>query len=147
MDLGLRLKASKSSSKRSCSITALVLGLLGCVGNAPMETALDQPVPSDHGRFSVTVTVPTHSLQRGANQFVVQVRNQDETPGTLTHVTAIMPAHGHTANLPTITEQGTGRFDVRDLDLVMPGQWQVTLTLSRTGATDDDQATVWANVP
>jgi hypothetical protein len=116
--------------------------LAGCVGGGPELTPLNAPVASDHARFQVTVQVPAGALQRGANDFVVVVQNADRSPGVLTHLTAVMPAHGHTAPAPAITAAGDGRFAVHALEITMPGDWQLTLTVSRTGATDDDTASV-----
>lgn len=126
---------------------ALALAACGCAGDPPPPTtALNAPVASDHARLTVVIEVGPAGFHRGANEFAVRVQNPDGSPGVLTHVTAIMPTHGHTANAPVLADQGGGRFGVSALDLTMPGEWQFDLAVSHSGARDDDQLTAWIEV-
>jgi hypothetical protein len=131
---------------RSHAIAVLVAACSACVGPPPMTTPLNVPIASDHDRFTVTLTTMDGTLHRGSNTFAVRVVASDGTPAQLVQVTAVMPAHGHGTDVPLIEAAPDGTFRVLYLDFTMPGEWLLTLSLSRTGATADDRATVWAEI-
>ena len=110
-----------------------------------MQTALGPPIESDGLRYSVTVETAGNALRLGTNALTVHVTNADGSAAILTRIVAWMPAHGHASNAPDIVDRGGGRFDVQSLDLTMPGEWLISLKLSRDGSTEDDAATIWAD--
>jgi hypothetical protein len=56
--------------------------------------------------------------------------------GTQLQVVPYMPDHRHGTTVPTITAQPDGSFSVTQVNLFMPGLWQVTVTAT-AGATTD----------
>jgi hypothetical protein len=129
-----------------CAGLLLAFALAGCCCFAqdPPPTPLNVPVASDHQRLTVVVETEPGGFRHGFNRFSVRVINLDASAGVLTGLTATMPAHGHTTGAPGVFDRGDGRFEVVGLDIDMAGTWQLDLSLSRTGATEDDRATVWA---
>jgi hypothetical protein len=116
------------------------LGLLLCVSGcvaAPDDAAhlsLENPLSqqSEQGLVEATVALETADLTRGPNDFLITLRptvdgSADEGAARLTSVEAVMAAHGHHADAPSIVPETAGRFRVAQLDLFMSGRWQVRL--------------------
>ncbi|RKH04257.1 hypothetical protein D7Y13_31240 [Corallococcus praedator] len=128
-------------------MTMLVLWmlLLGAVPPAPMigsdagtvnTELLVGTATSASGRLRVEVRSSATSLKRGVQVFrvrVTEVASGKPMPrGTLT-VQPWMPAMGHgISDTPRITERGPGDFEVSELDLFMPGAWELRFTLKDT---------------
>lgn len=127
--------------------TALLLCLL--VSAAPptkpsapeSETAARPPlsesvasVTSTSGRLRIEVLTDTLPLRRGPRRFLVRVTESatgKPVPGLQLAVQPWMPTMGHGLDEPVrITPRGPSDFEISDLDLFMPGAWELRLSLS-----------------
>ncbi|WP_426745460.1 FixH family protein [Myxococcus faecalis] len=91
------------------------------------------------GRWHIKVLASSDKLKRGPQRFTVRVTDsatgKPMSKGTL-HVEPWMPSMGHgISETPRVTPQGEGLFEVTDLDLFMPGTWELRFTLE--GPTQD----------
>ena len=119
----------------------------GCVG-APTDTQAlnggNRVVQSStSGLVQATVSLSAAILQRGQNDFLIELRSSDSadadaepepesdagsavgTPALVSAV-ATMPAHGHSVMATSIASEGSA-YRVHGLDLFMSGLWQVDL--------------------
>jgi hypothetical protein len=128
---------------------ALALAALVLVG---CNTAADDPAQTLHGdepvhvssRQRIDVDVrPAAPIQLGKNSVFVQF--PADVQAELATVAALMPAHGHGSQPPTIERVGTNAFVVNDIVLYMSGRWELRLGL-RVGA-QEDEAIVAVDVP
>ncbi|MCY1043724.1 FixH family protein [Corallococcus sp. bb12-1] len=91
---------------------------------------------SASGRLRVEVRSSAPSLKRGVQVFhvrVTEVATGKPIPGGTLSVQPWMPAMGHgISDTPRITERGPGDFEVAELDLFMPGAWELRFTLKDT---------------
>ena len=88
-------------------------------------------------------TAPTQPPARGVVDVELVVRGGDGAPiGNLAlEVVPWMPAHGHgTSVTPTVVDLGNGHYWVRDLDLYMPGEWDLRLSLGEAPTRQADAA-------
>jgi hypothetical protein len=98
-----------------------------------------QTLTSDSGQLRVEVrTGPDQPPQHGLCS--VELRFTDAKTGAPAAgdvaVVPWMPAHNHGASvLPSVAPSGPGRYTVQNLELFMPGTWELRTTL--TGATSD----------
>ncbi len=99
-------------------------------GGQPLEQR------SEHGLVEATVSLESAELVRGANDFSITLRAvEGSAVPVLSHVDAVMAAHGHSVSAASIVTDGdTSR--VRDLDLFMSGRWQVTLGVELETSSD-----------
>jgi len=77
---------------------------------------------------------------RGNNEWTLQLVDGAGTPisGATVTVTPFMPDHNHGASLKAIiTEPSPGTYDIKQVNLWMPGFWQTTVTATPTGGTLD----------
>jgi YtkA-like len=76
---------------------------------------------------------------KGENDWTVTLMDAHGSPmsGAALTVKPWMPDHGHGSSVvPTITPgSAAGSYQLENLDLFMPGIWQVTLTITPTGGT------------
>ena len=107
-------------------------------GSAVAETSVAS-VTSASGRLRVEVLASATPLRRGVQRFHIRVTEAATgraVPGVELAVLPWMPSMGHGIDgNPRITVLGPGDFEVSDLDLFMPGAWELRLTL--TGKVDD----------
>jgi len=154
----------KSRTARVSRLTCITVALLS-TGGCPKdeepaeEDAGDAPYahaacPADLPELRIGLTAEGESgavqaelmdadnipAEQFLNQWEVQLQEPDGTPITdasLT-VTSFMPAHSHDGRKrTTITELEDGRFDVEDINLWMPGPWEVRLTVESESAGED----------
>lgn len=98
-----------------------------------------QTLMSDSGQLRIEVrTAPDQPPQHGLCS--VELRFTDAKTGAPASgdvaVVPWMPAHNHGASVvPTVTPSSPGRYTVTNLELFMPGTWELRTTLS--GATSD----------
>ncbi len=116
----------------------------GCVG-APVDEGVagDVTLPSERGGFTLVLHHEEGGFRRGVNDLTVRVVDAEGRPAALTAVEAVMPSHTHEADVAQVAATGDV-WRVEDLELLMPGRWQITF---RVG--DDahhDQALVWTTV-
>lgn len=98
-----------------------------------------------------TSATPYAVLDTGTGAFHLEVRTSPDQPpthgvlvvdltvtdkraapvvGAQVQVTPWMPAHGHgTSVTPTVTELGAGKYRVSNVDLYMPGSWQLRTSI------------------
>ena len=77
----------------------------------------------------------------GLNTWVLRVTDGSGTPvaGGLTKVSPFMPYHNHGPSVkPTLVKQPDGSYSVTNIDLFMPGVWQVTVTGAAVDAGSPD---------
>lgn len=78
---------------------------------------------------------------RGNNDWSLQIVDTTSgapVAGAIMTVVPFMPDHNHGTSIkPTITDQGSGMYDVNPVNLWMPGLWQVTVSATPTGGTLD----------
>jgi len=74
---------------------------------------------------------------KGGNTFTVDVTDAMGQPidGAAITVKPFMPDHGHGASVtPTVTPGSeAGRYEVTNVELFMPGIWEITFTVTATG--------------
>ena len=108
-------------------------GLASCVevGGASGELA---SVKSDSGTLSVVVaTVSGAPVERGTNALELHITNASgaAVDGLSLNVVPWMPAMGHGASVkPSVHGEGQGVYLVENLELFMPGLWQLQTTFS-----------------
>lgn len=120
--------------------------LMGMVLAAPPPVASDvsiASVVSASGRFQIEVRARQGPLKRGPQtlRFVVtEAKTHAPATGLQLAVEPWMPSMGHgLSDTPQVSATGPGQFQVADLDLFMPGVWELRLRLSGAAT---DQAVV-----
>jgi hypothetical protein len=105
-------------------------------------------VTSDGGAARIEVRMaPSQPPIRGVNMAELTVTDANGTPLTGLSITMVpwMPAHGHGASTkPEITEKSGGRYVATDVNLPMPGRWDLRMSLS---GEVNDRATASLDVP
>ncbi|MFY2563248.1 hypothetical protein ACN469_36970 [Corallococcus terminator] len=96
-------------------------------------------VTSTSGRLRIEVLTDSVPLRRGPQRFLLRVTEAatgSAIPDTVLAIQPWMPTMGHGLDSPArITRRGTSDFEVTELDLFMPGPWELRLTL--TGPVED----------
>lgn len=138
-----------------CEALALPLLTLGCSSDAkPAATTPDEPeemptgacvgapefsldmeaIGRDKAIKAVLVSAKPAPPVRKTNDWLVEFRDMDDQPlsdVTIGMVQPFMPEHGHDGTFaPTVTPGAEpGQFDVADINLWMPGTWEVRFTV------------------
>jgi hypothetical protein len=82
------------------------------------------------------VQIEGDALVQGSNVVDVSFDPSDGASDVeLLEASAFMPAHGHGTTEPVVVDAGDG-YRVEDLNLFMPGHWEITLEV-RVGGADD----------
>lgn len=130
--------------------SAMLLCLLWSAAPTPTSTApatekastLATPVTSvtsTSGRLRIEVLAAAVPLRRGPQRLrirVTEVATGKPIPSLALALQPWMPTMGHGLDSPArITPQGTSDFEISELDLFMPGAWELRLTLS--GSVED----------
>ena len=75
---------------------------------------------------------------KDANAWMVEVTDNASNgaiTGAQVTVTPFMPDHGHgSSRTPVVTEKGSGKYEVNDVYLTMPGLWKTTISVARPSA-------------
>ena len=116
---------------------ALAVACTACSsGSGPAPTFVAEAFitsTTDSGALRVELRTSPQPPVRGEvdAQFVV-TRIDDGTPvdGLTLRIQPWMPAMNHGAVAPTIAAQGNGTYLVTELDLFMPGHWQLRTDVS-----------------
>jgi hypothetical protein len=118
----------------------IAAGSIACSGSgggqAPTTFSADAYLTAmaDSGALSIQVRTSPQPPQRGTIRVELTVANADDgTPrdGLTLGVVPWMPAHNHgTSVAPTVTAEGQGKYLVTDVDLFMPGHWELRTTFS-----------------
>ncbi|WP_408889253.1 FixH family protein [Myxococcus faecalis] len=89
---------------------------------------------SASGRWHVKVLSTATPLKRGPQRFTVRVSdaaNGKLAQGLELRVQPWMPSMGHGIDeAPRVTSRSDGVFEVSELDLFMPGTWELRFTLA-----------------
>jgi hypothetical protein len=149
---GVRCVAVLLGVGAALSMGAFTSGCSGGGGTAP--TAGDESFPSaayvssssDTGAIHVDVRLaPSQPPARGLSTVELTVERASGEPvdGLDLDIVPWMPAHGHGASLrPSVTPKGGGKYLVSDVNLFMPGRWELRTTIS--GSVSDHVAPVIA---
>ncbi|HEX4447849.1 MAG TPA: FixH family protein [Polyangiaceae bacterium] len=119
------------------AVAGLGLACADCSsGSAATATFPDAPFIStmtDSGNIRVELRTSPQPPARGTIDAQLVVTNAaDGTPRDDLALSILpwMPAMNHGAIHPTITPQGDGKYLITELDLYMPGHWQLRTTIS-----------------
>lgn len=128
------------------SLVAVGLAALpGCSSDGASDTGTISEtaaavVTSDQGALAISVhSAPEAQPTRGVNTLrLVVTRVSDGTPvsGLALDVVPWMPAMGHGASVKPSVQPGPdpGSYDVHNVNLFMPGLWEIRTTISGTSS-------------
>lgn len=124
-------------------ITLLFLCMLLAVpfqqAEAAAVSSTDLTKTGEKGHFRITLDVDRGGLAIGVNAFALTLTDRQNKPvgGAEITVTPWMPEHGHGVwEKPVVTERGSGKYTVGNVTLVMGGQWDIKIAVSK-GALKD----------
>jgi hypothetical protein len=128
------------SSLRLSGALAIALCSSGCSSGGSVAQSESFPtdayavVASDVGGMTIEArTSPAQPPPAGTCSVELTITESDGTPVDGFSIDAVpwMPAMGHGASvIPTLTPKGGGVYQLDDVDLFMPGRWDLHLTLS-----------------
>jgi hypothetical protein len=111
-------------------------------------TACGAPPPPAISTAALTLTAQFDRLPVGRTQNVLRIHVADESGAPLTgatlHVALTMPAHGHTAPSPAVTELDSGEYEAGPIAFSMSGRWEITTTAVKDSRTGEQQLTATA---
>lgn len=123
------------------------VALLAACGGKPQtvtnfpDTALLTTTSVD-GAYTIALrTAPAQPPARGlcTGEYTITDASGAPATGLAVAITPWMAQMGHGATLPTITELGGGKYLLEDVNLFMPGLWELRTTLRGvTAATTTD---------
>lgn len=118
-------------SRMTLACLALAVALCGC-GDAPADDVVAPGATvsyvTDAGRAEVEVKYPETGVVRGVNRFRFR-----SSGATVTSARATMPAHGHHSYAVLGRD---GDAVVADVELTMPGSWELTVRVATTSGDD-----------
>lgn len=125
---------------------ALSLSVAACSGSSGSESHGFTGAPlgvftSDRVGLRVSVRSDPSPPARGVNAVELFVVDQTGAPrdGLQLKIVPWMPAHGHGASVtPSITARGGGRYVADDVDLYMPGRWELRTTITGLEGAGED---------
>jgi hypothetical protein len=114
---------------------------LGCSSDPGTAVSADSfpPAPlftaqSDSGALTIEVrTAPAQPPSRGPSSVEYLITGSDGTPADGLGLSAVpwMPDMGHGASVtPTVASTGGGRYLISDVELFMPGRWELRTTFA-----------------
>lgn len=147
------IQKSLHFSARAATL-ALLLSAVGCGAESDPEGAFDFPdaaydtLEGKAGELVVEVrTAPIQPPARGLSNVELRVATPDGEPldGLTLGAIPWMPDMGHGASVkPQVTAQGDGRYVVKNVNMFMPGRWELVI---QTTGTVEDSATVSFQIP
>jgi len=145
-----------------CQLVLVPLLALGCSGDGkdpaatmtpdpePMDACTGQPpftlgkeaVGKEQAVKAVLIAASPAPPARKTNDWVVEFRDMNDAALTdvdLKSVEPFMPEHGHDGTFAPTVEAGAepGQFDVADINLWMPGVWEVRFSVESPSAGSD----------
>lgn len=134
---------------------AAILALVACgsSGAEPTDGTATFPrdaltkVTSESGAAQIELRVALQPPVRGVNTVELTITDAagKPLPSLVVGVTPWMTAHGHgTSTTPEVKATGAGHYVATDVNLFMPGRWDLRITLA--GETND-RATATLDVP
>jgi hypothetical protein len=138
MNDGARMRGAKGRAPSLVLGALAALGFAGCGGDGqpsgppvfPAEALMS--LPSDAGRFVVTVRTSPQPPVRGVDAVQLQIADSTGAPVDGLSIDAVpwMPAHGHgTSTQPEVAPQGGGVYELTKVNLYMAGLWELRSTL------------------
>ena len=133
------MMASRFSSYALLVLAVSVIPIGACSSGSSSSTNDFSQSPlmtltSDSGKLHVAVrTSPTQPPTRGEQSVQLVITDDDDKPqsGLSLDTTPWMPAMGHGASVtPSVTETSPGTYVVEDVDLFMPGTWELRTTIA-----------------
>jgi len=127
------------------ALLAFLLVLFPLIANAQEEGkftrhyANSKFVISEGGKYSVEMLVIGDMLKTGMNSLdmVVHDSSDHDVMGAKLTVTPWMPEMGHGVKTePTITERGGGLYSAENVEITMPGMWQIKVAVDKDGVED-----------
>ncbi|HEY8074074.1 MAG TPA: FixH family protein [Labilithrix sp.] len=114
----------------------------GAGGDATFPADPITSARSDSGALTLVVrTAPSQPPPRGTCTVELTITDATGAPkdGLVLDVVPWMPAHGHGASVrPSVVAKGGGKYVATDVDLFMPGEWELRTDVS--GSTTDHAA-------
>jgi hypothetical protein len=120
----------------SLLVATVSIACSGSIAREPMTFSAEAYLTAmaDSGALSVQVRTSPQPPARGTIGVELTVTNvADGSPldGLTLGVVPWMPAHNHgTSVAPTVTAEGQGKYLLADVDLFMPGHWELRTTFS-----------------
>ncbi len=138
----LRCSISRVLVLVAVGVSALAVGCSSDGASDPgtISATAAAVVTSDQGSLDISVhSAPEAQPTRGVNTLrLVVTRVADGTPvsGLALDVVPWMPAMGHGASVKPSVEPGPdpGSYDVHNVNLFMPGLWEIRTTISGTSS-------------
>ena len=118
--------------------------LLGCSGETggtgnTFPSAALMTLPGSQGKVSIEVrTAPVQPPSRGVTSVEYRITDKNGAPvdGLTLGVVPWMPDMGHGASISTtVTNEGGGRYLISDVELFMPGKWELRTAVTIRGPT------------
>lgn len=120
-------------------VAPLVAMLAACSAPPPAPSSDAFPaepfvtVASDSGRLNAEVrTAPSQPPARGVGTVELTLTDHDGEPadGLALEVVPWMLSMGHGSSVvPTVTPEGGGKYRIDDVDLFMPGRWELRVSI------------------
>ncbi len=139
----VRKRLSFAAVSRNVALFVASAALAACSGAGASPGGAPQVLrfTSDSGAYHVDVTTDSGGApMRGENTLVLTIADAETgAPASGLTVTMVpfMPAMGHGASItPTVTESPGGKYVATDVDLFMPGTWELRTTIASASATD-----------
>lgn len=135
-------------------VLTAALAACGAPSEGPTSSAvfpLDSfaSISSDTGALHLELrTAPAQPPTRGEAQMEVRITDSKAQPvdNLDLHVLPWMPSHAHgTSVIPLVTFVGNGVYRIERLELYMPGEWQLRMTVDALGR--QDHATASLEIP
>jgi hypothetical protein len=137
-------------SPRASFLGALLLGLLSCSeANEPEEpaaaecrgefepfqTGLTKLAEPQQLRIEVAAAEPAPPAVRSDNAWRLRVTDEDgaAVTGAELFATPYMPEHQHGSAEVIVSELGGGEYELAPIELIMPGVWEVPITVTPPG--------------
>ena len=105
----------------------------GSTGQASFPADPFSTSTTDSGGLRVELRTSPQPPARGtieAQLVVTRVADESPVDGLTLAIQPWMPAMNHGAIAPTVVPQGDGKYLVTELDLFMPGHWQLRTAVS-----------------
>lgn len=94
---------------------------------------------TEKGLYSVEMVILGKELVTGSNSVDIIIHDKEDTDvmGADIKVIPWMMEMGHgVREKPVITERGGGLYSVENIDIIMPGHWELRIEVSKAGGTD-----------
>jgi hypothetical protein len=153
------MQPSRTIVSRLVLITAAA-ALAACGGSTPGDEPVNCQTDSRVMTYAPNVTATAASGMkyvlvqsdpappaRGTDTWNLRVTDAAGTaqPSLSLQIKTLMPDHGHGSSVtPTISNQGSGNYQVQNLFLFMPGVWKITFA---PATAPTDTADFWFCVP